>query len=66
MPFILAAAWIERFGRVSSWVRDHHRLIQTLGGGMLITVGLLLLTGVREGLTRWLQAELVSGFQVPI
>jgi len=33
---------------------------------MLILVGLLLLTGVWEDLTRWLQAELVSGFTVPI
>lgn len=66
VPFILAAAGIERFGRVSGWVRDHHRLIQVLGGGMLILIGLLLLTGVWEDLTRWLQAELVSGFTMPI
>ncbi|KGN29754.1 cytochrome C biogenesis protein [Knoellia sinensis KCTC 19936] len=66
LPFILAAAGIERFGRVSGWVRDRHRLIQVLGGGMLILVGLLLLTGVWEDLTRWLQAELVSGFTVPL
>ena len=66
LPFILAAAGIERFGRVTGWVREHHRLIQSLGGGMLIVVGLLLLTGVWEDLTRWLQAELVSGFTMPI
>lgn len=66
VPFILAAAGIERFGRVSGWVRRHHRVIQVVGGGLLIAVGLLLLTGVWEELTRWLQAELVSGFEVPI
>lgn len=66
VPFILAAAGIERFARVSGWVRDRHRLIQLVGGGLLIVVGVLLLTGVWEDLTRWLQAELVSGFQVPI
>ena len=66
IPFILAAAGIERFGRVSGWVRRHHRAIQLVGGGLLIVVGLLLLTGVWEELTRWLQAELVSGFEVPI
>lgn len=66
VPFILAAAGIERFARVSAWVRDRHRLIQLVGGGLLIVVGVLLLTGVWEDLTRWLQAELVSGFQVPI
>ncbi len=66
VPFILAAAGIERFGRVSGWVRRHHRAVQLVGGGLLIVVGLLLLTGVWEELTRWLQAELVSGFEVII
>lgn len=66
VPFILAAAGIERFGRVSGWVRRHHRTVQLVGGGLLIVVGLLLLTGVWEELTRWLQAELVTGFEVLI
>lgn len=66
MPFILAAAGIERFARVSGWVRDRHRLVQFVGGGLLVVVGVLLPTGASEDLTRWLQAELVSGFQVPI
>ena len=66
VPFILAAAGIERFGRVSGSVRRHHRAIQLVGGGLLIVVGLLLLTGVWEELTRWLQSELVSGFEVVI
>ncbi len=66
VPFILAAAGIERFGAVSGWVRRHHRVVQYVGGGLLIVVGLLLLTGVWEDLTVWLRAELVSGFQVVI
>ena len=66
LPFVLAAAGIERFGRVSGWVRRHHRAIQYVGGGLLIVVGLLLLTGVWEDLTVWLRAELVSGFEVVI
>lgn len=66
VPFILAAAGIERFGRVSGWVRRHHRTVQLVGGGLLIVVGMLLLTGVWEELTRWLQAELVTGFEVLI
>ncbi|PRY59334.1 cytochrome c-type biogenesis protein [Knoellia remsis] len=66
LPFILAAAGIERFGRVSLWVRRHQRTIQLLGGGLLILVGVLLLTGLWEVLTRWIQAELVSGVRMPI
>ncbi|KGN38187.1 cytochrome c biogenesis CcdA family protein [Knoellia subterranea] len=66
LPFILAAFGIERFGRVSAWVRRHHRVVQLVGGGLLIVVGLLLVTGVWESLTRWLQAEFINGFQVPL
>lgn len=66
LPFILAAAGIERFGSVSGWVRRHHRFVQLMGGGLLIVVGLLLVTGVWEELTRWLQSELVNGFEVVI
>ena len=33
---------------------------------MLVVVGLLLVTGVWEDLNRWVQAELVSGFQVAL
>lgn len=66
LPFILAAIGIERFGRVSRWVSRHHRTIQFIGGGLLIIIGLLLLTGVWEDLTRWIQTELVNGFQVAI
>lgn len=66
LPFILAAAGIERFGRVAGWVRRHHRPVQLVGGALLIVIGLLLLTGIWESLMRWVQAELISGFVVPI
>ena len=33
---------------------------------MLVVVGVLLLTGVWEDLNRWLQSELVNGFQVSL
>lgn len=66
LPFILAAAGIERFDRVSSWVRRHHRAVQLVGGGFLIAIGILLVTGVWEDLMRWVQTELINGFEVAI
>ena len=33
---------------------------------MLVLVGLLMVTGVWEDLNRWLQTELVNGFQVSL
>ena len=66
LPFILIAAGLDRAGRVSGWLRHHQRGIQRVGGGLLVLVGLLMLTGVWEDLNRWLQTELVNGFQVSV
>ena len=64
LPFLLAAAGLDRAGRVSGWMRRHQRGIRLVGGVMLVVVGLLLLTGVWESLNRWLQIHLVSDFEV--
>lgn len=64
LPFVLVAAGLDRAGRLSGWLRRHQRAIRLAGGLMLVVVGLLLLTGIWEDLNRWLQTELVSGFEV--
>ncbi|MGB7819549.1 MAG: cytochrome c biogenesis protein CcdA, partial [Ornithinibacter sp.] len=66
LPFILIAAGLDRAGRASGWLRRHQRAIQVTGGVLLIVVGILLVTGVWEDLNRWLQSELVNGFQVSL
>lgn len=66
VPFLLIAAGLERAGRVSAWLRGHTRGIQLFGGGLLLVVGVLLVTGWWEGINRWVQSELVNGFQVVI
>ena len=66
LPFILIAAGLDRAGRASGWLRRHQRAIQVTGGVLLVAVGILLVTGVWEDLNRWLQSELVNGFQVSL
>ena len=66
LPFLLVAAGLDRAGRASGWLRRHSRTIQLVGGGMLVVVGLLLVTGVWEDLNRWVQSELVSTFTVAL
>ena len=66
LPFVLIAAGLDRAGRASGWLRRHQRTIQVVGGVMLVLVGVMLMTGIWENLNRWLQTELVNGFQVPI
>lgn len=63
VPFLLIAAGLGWVGRASRAVRDHHVLIQRVGGGLLVVLGLLMVSGVWAGLTAWIQASLVSGFE---
>ena len=66
MPFLLIAAGYERFGRVSAFLRKRQRGIQLFGGALLFVVGVLLVTGLWDTLTRHVQTTLVSGFQTVI
>lgn len=45
IPFILAALGFGRFMHTVSWFKRHQRTVSLLGGGMLIVVGLMLVTG---------------------
>ncbi len=60
LPFILAGLVFHRMLGASAWVRRHQLWITRLGGVMLVTVGVLLLTG---GWTR-LVVEMQSWFPV--
>jgi cytochrome c-type biogenesis protein len=66
VPFLLIAAGYERFGAVSAFLRRHARGIQLVGGGLLLAIGLLLVTGLWEDWTRWLQTALVNSFETVI
>lgn len=46
IPFILAGLMFERTLGAVRWVRRHQAWVTRLGGGMLIVVGLLLVTGL--------------------
>lgn len=58
VPFVLAAVGFRRFMGAVGWVRRHQRLISYIGGGLLILVGLALITGWWD----WLVVELRSLF----
>lgn len=66
LPFLLIAAGYSRAGKVSAWLRRHQHGIQLTGGALLLTVGVLMVSGLWEGLLSWTQAHLVSGFETAI
>ena len=46
VPFVLAAALFTREMSAFRWLRDHYRVIQIVGGAIMVALGLLLLRAV--------------------
>jgi cytochrome c-type biogenesis protein len=61
LPFVLIALGASRAVRALGWLRRRTRAIQIGGGALLVAVGLLLLTGLWDGLLAQLQVT-VAGF----
>jgi cytochrome c-type biogenesis protein len=66
IPFVLLAlgsGWaVGAFG----WLRRHARVIQVLGGVMLVAVGVALLTGMWDQFVGWVRDGFVSDVRLPI
>ena len=61
LPFVVIALGASRAVRALGWLRRHTRMIQVGGGVLLVTVGLLLVSGLWGGLLAQLQVS-VAGF----
>jgi len=55
VPFIIVALAFQRGVRVFAFARRHARLVTGIGGGMLVVVGLLEVTGAWSAAITWLQ-----------
>ncbi len=55
LPFLVVALTMERSDAVLQWLRRHRLALMRVGGAMLIVLGLLLVTGAWQALTRWMQ-----------
>jgi len=65
LPFILSGLAFRRALSVFAVVRRHSQLVMRLGGGMLVVIGLLLMTGLWNELTVQLRVW-VSGYSTSI
>ncbi|HET9254808.1 MAG TPA: cytochrome c biogenesis protein CcdA, partial [Pseudonocardiaceae bacterium] len=65
VPFVLLALGARRAVRGVGWLRQHVRGVQLAGGGLLIVVGSLLVTGLWAELISVLRGP-VAGFETPI
>lgn len=60
VPFIAIALLFTRSTRAWRWISRHRAMISRVGGGLLIVVGLLLVTGLWNALTAYLQGWIGS------
>jgi len=65
LPFLLVALGVERSARALAFLRRHRLAIMRVGGGLLVVLGLALVTGVWGEWARWLQGLFSDGF-VPV
>jgi cytochrome c-type biogenesis protein len=65
LPFVLAALAYRRALGALQWVRRHQVWVLRIGGGMLVALGLLLVTGAWTEIVSSLQGW-VSGFEVAV
>jgi cytochrome c-type biogenesis protein len=65
IPFIIAAMSIHKVMASFGWARRHARAVMRAGGGMLILLGLLQVTGLWLYVMSWLQTFIV-GWTVPL
>ncbi|MFG3054412.1 cytochrome c biogenesis CcdA family protein [Kitasatospora sp. NPDC048239] len=56
VPFVVAALAFRRALGAFGWVKRHYPLVMRIGGGMLVAVGLLLVTGAWDSMVNELQS----------
>jgi cytochrome c-type biogenesis protein len=64
IPFLLVALGFQRAMRAFAFFRRHAHLITMIGGGLLVCVGLLEVTGAWSTFVAWLQVHW-TGYQAP-
>lgn len=66
VPLLFMAVTVQRGTRAFGSARRHARLITRIGGGMLVVVGLLEVSGTWSAAMSWLQVHWISGYVPPI
>ena len=60
LPFVLTALAFRRAMGAFGWVKRHHLGVMRVGGGLLVAIGLLLVTGVWNDVTEALRVWVVG------
>ena len=66
IPFLIVALAFQRGMRAFGFARRHARLVTGIGGGMLVAVGLLEVTGAWTAALHWMQIHWIQEYTPPI
>jgi cytochrome c-type biogenesis protein len=66
IPFLVVALAFQRGMRTVGFARRHAKMITRIGGAMLVTVGVLEVTGAWASVLTWLQIHWVGNYQAPL
>jgi cytochrome c-type biogenesis protein len=66
IPFLFVALAVQRGMKVFGFARRHARLITRIGGGMLVVLGLLEITGTWPVVITWLRIHWYAGYTSPL
>ena len=61
IPFLLAGMFLTQTLSASRWVRDHWNMVNAIGAGLMIALGVLIATGEMERITQQLSRIGFSG-----
>ncbi|PRX45564.1 cytochrome c-type biogenesis protein [Prauserella shujinwangii] len=66
LPFLLIAAGAGWAVRATDWLRRNGRRVQLFGGGLLLVVGIMLVTGLWGELVAWLRDAFITDTRLPL
>lgn len=55
LPFILLGLAFRQLAGALAWVKRHYALVMRIGGGLLVVIGVLLVTGLWNDVTIWMR-----------
>jgi cytochrome c-type biogenesis protein len=65
IPFLLVSLAFQQMVGMLGFFRRNARLVSRVGGGMLIVLGVLEVTGAWSSALDWLRAHWITGYQMP-
>ena len=66
VPFMIVALLFQRGMRGFDFARKHARTVMRVGGGLLVVVGILQVSGAWTTVMIWLQTHWVKGYTAPL